>query len=301
MKVLLTGGTGLIGRRFCRQAREKGWDLTLTTRNIPKQAQEGVKYVAWDGQSIDPNAVGPVDAVINLAGCGIADQKWTPEYKKLILSSRLNSTRACVEYIRQHEARFGTKPGVFLSASAVGYYGTHRSEPVTENDGPGNDFLSKVGVEWEAAAQGAGIRTVILRTGVVLAQEGGAFPRLLKPFKFYAGGYVGCGKQGFPWIHIDDVVGMMFWAMENPNVEGPINLTAPDLQTNRSLARVLGALIGKPSGLSVPVFVVRTLMGESAVIIVEGQLVRPQKALDLGYVFKYPDARSALKDLLGLK
>jgi uncharacterized protein (TIGR01777 family) len=241
-----------------------------------------------------------VDAVINLAGCGLADQKWTPEYKKLILSSRVNSTRACVEYIREHETRFGTKPEVFLSASAIGYYGTHRSEPVTETDGPGNDFLSRVGVEWEAAAQGAGIRTVILRTGVVLAQEGGAFPRLLKPFKFYAGGYVGCGKQGFPWIHIDDVVGMMFWALENPNVEGPINLTAPDLHTNRSLARVLGALIGKPSGLSVPVFVVRTLMGESAVIIVEGQLVRPQKALDLGYEFKYPDARSALRDLLGL-
>lgn len=290
----------MIGPKFCAAALQKGWELTLTTRNVPKNPVQGVKYIVWNAETIDAEAAGPADVVVNLAGCGIADQKWTPEYKKLILSSRLNSTRACVEYIREHESRFGCRPQVFLSASAIGYYGTHRNTPVIESDGPGNDFLSKVGVEWEAAAQGTGVRTVIMRTGVVLAKEGGAFPRLLKPFKFYAGGYVGCGKQGFPWVHIDDVVGMMIWAIENPAVEGPLNITAPDMHTNRSIARTLGRLIGKPSGLSVPAFVVKSLMGESAVLIVEGQLVKPQKALDLGYTFKFPDAKSALSNLLNL-
>lgn len=300
MRILLTGGTGLIGRRFCVAAKEKGWELTLTTRKLPQNPVPGIKYVVWDAEKIDPGAVGPVDVVINLAGCGIADHKWTSEYKKLILSSRLGTTRACVEYLREHESRFGSRAQAFLSASAIGYYGTHRDVPVVETDGPGNDFLAKVGVEWENAAYGAGVRTVIMRTGVVLAQEGGAFPRLLKPFKFYAGGYIGTGKQGFPWVHIDDVVGMMVWAIENPAVEGPLNVTAPELHTNRSIARALGALIGKPSGLSVPVFVVRSLMGESAVIIVEGQQVKPQKALELGYSFKFPDAKSALKNLVNM-
>ncbi|MCS7085896.1 MAG: NAD-dependent epimerase/dehydratase family protein, partial [Bacteroidia bacterium] len=203
MRVLMTGGTGLIGRAFCQKALEKKWKLTLTTRKPPKNPLPDVEYVIWKGDKIDPQSVGPADAVINLAGCGIADHRWTAEYKKQILTSRVNSTRACVDYIREHESRFGFKPQVFISASAVGYYGTHRDAPVVETDGPGKDFLSQVGVEWEAAAQGAGVRTVIMRTGVVLAREGGAFPRLLKPFKFYAGGYIGSGKQGFPWVHID--------------------------------------------------------------------------------------------------
>ena len=292
-RVLMTGGTGLIGNRQHELLTTEGYLTTILTRPARQATHPQHQYVQWDGRHIDPD-LGPQGTVINLAGAGIADHRWTPSYKKLILESRVNATRACAQWIGSQ----AIKPRVFLSASAVGFYPTNTAKALTEDSPPGTDFLARTGIAWEAAAQGAGIRTVLLRTGVVFAPEGGAFPRLLTPFKFYAGGYVGTGNQPFPWVHIEDVVGLFRFALENEQVSGPLNVVAPDLKTNKQVAHAVGRLIGKPSGLPVPAFAVKAIMGESATILLDGQRVEPKRATDWGYVFTFPKLDSALQHLL---
>jgi uncharacterized protein (TIGR01777 family) len=293
MHILITGGTGLIGTHLVPSLLAAFHEVTVLTRAARPTQLAGLRFVAWDGKRI-PDEVGNVDAVINLAGAGIADGRWTPDYKRLILESRIDATSACVRFIRG----LTRAPEVFISGSAVGYYGTARTEPVDESSGPGHDFLSLTSRKWEAAAADAGIRTVIIRTGVVLANEGGAYPKLLAPFKVYAGGYIGDGKQGFPWIHITDVIGLIEFALTTPTLSGPINLTAPELLTNAEFGSILGRVIGRPSGLPVPAFVIKALLGESAILVLEGQRVRPRVAEQAGYRFVYPKAESALKQLL---
>lgn len=293
MHILITGGTGLIGTHLVPSLLAASHEVTVLTRAARPTQLAGLRFVAWDGKRI-PDEVGNVDAVINLAGAGIADGRWTPEHKRLILESRIDATSACVRFIRG----LARAPEVFISGSAVGYYGTARTEPVDESSGPGHDFLSLTSRKWEAAAADAGIRTVIIRTGVVLANEGGAYPKLLAPFKVYAGGYIGDGKQGFPWIHITDVIGLIEFALATPTLSGPINLTAPELLTNAEFGSILGRVMDRPSGLPVPAFVIKALLGESAMLVLEGQRVRPRVAEQAGYRFVYPKAESALKQLL---
>jgi uncharacterized protein (TIGR01777 family) len=293
MHILITGGTGLIGTHLVPSLLAASHEVTVLTRAARPTQLAGLRFVAWDGKRI-PDEVGNVDAVINLAGAGIADGRWTPEHKRLILESRIDATSACVRFIRG----LTRAPEVFISGSAVGFYGTARTEPVDESSGPGHDFLSLTSRKWEAAAADAGIRTVIIRTGVVLANEGGAYPKLLAPFKVYAGGYIGDGKQGFPWIHITDVIGLIEFALATPTLSGPINLTAPELLTNAEFGSILGRVMGRPSGLPVPAFVIKALLGESAILVLEGQRVRPRVAEQAGYRFVYPKAELALKKLL---
>jgi uncharacterized protein (TIGR01777 family) len=293
MHILITGGTGLIGTHLVPSLLAASHEVTVLTRAARPTQLAGLRFVAWDGKRI-PDEVGNVDAVINLAGAGIADGRWTPEHKRLILESRIDATSACVRFIRG----LTRAPEVFISGSAVGFYGTARTEPVDESSGPGHDFLSLTSRKWEAAAADAGIRTVIIRTGVVLANEGGAYPKLLAPFKVYAGGYIGDGKQGFPWIHITDVIGLIEFALATPTLSGPINLTAPELLTNAEFGSILGRVMGRPSGLPVPAFVIKALLGESAILVLEGQRVRPRVAEQAGYRFVYPKAELALKQLL---
>lgn len=295
MRILITGGTGLIGTRLSNELARRGEEVYILTRSPEKyRPKDNLHYVQWDGQQVPTQEVGQADYVINLAGAGIADHRWTRAYKNLILSSRINTTTACVNYIKALE----NKPKAFLSASAVGYYGTHREKPVTEEAGPGKDFLSKTCVKWEKSAEGTGVRTVLLRTGIVLAEEGGAFPKLLTPFKFYAGSYLGNGKQGFPWIHIEDVLGLYLFAMENETIEGPLNVAAPEMLSNKAFAKVLGNVVNIPVMGGLPSLVVKGLMGERAIILLEGQLVEPRKALDNGYAFQYPTAKGAIRDIL---
>jgi uncharacterized protein len=293
MHILITGGTGLIGTHLVPSLLAASHEVTVLTRAARPTQLAGLRFVAWDGKRI-PDEVGNVDAIINLAGAGIADGRWTPEHKRLILESRIDATSACVRFIRG----LTRAPEVFISGSAVGFYGTARTEPVDESSGPGHDFLSLTSRKWEAAAADAGIRTVILRTGVVLANEGGAYPKLLAPFKVYAGGYIGDGKQGFPWIHVTDVIGLIEFALATPTLSGPINLTAPELLTNAEFGSILGRVMGRPSGLPVPAFVIKALLGESALLVLEGQRVRPRVAEQAGYRFVYPKAELALKQLL---
>lgn len=292
MNILLAGATGLIGKRLVAELARRGHTLHILSRS-QRPGEGTTHYHRWDGVTFDHAAIGPVDAVINLAGAGIADHKWTPAFKKEILDSRINSTRALVQYIQAQEQ----KPRVLLQAAAVGYYGTDAKKVFEETDGPGKDFLSRVCAPWEAEARAAGIRTVWLRTGIVLAPEGGAFPKLLAPFKFYAGGYLGDGKQPFPWIHIDDMIGVYLFCLENERVEGPLNVAAPEQMTNRGFARVLGRVVGRPSGLPVPAFAIRAMLGEQALLVLEGQYVKVDKLLGLGYSFRYPQAEAAVREI----
>jgi hypothetical protein len=294
MKILITGGTGLLGTHlqsyFAAQEHEV---LVLSRKDRRHLNTNYITYHEWDGKQIDAE-LGPVDVVINLAGAGIADKKWTASYKQEILNSRINATKACTEFIQAQS----DKPQVFISVSAVGYYGTEQKKKLTEADGPGHDFLAKTSVKWEKASHGTGVRTVNPRIGIVMAKDGGAFPRLLKPFKFYAGAWLGNGHQPFPWIHIDDVCRLMDFVIHNEQIEGPVNFAAPNFQTNKSFAKMLGQKIGIPVMMGIPEFMVKTMLGERAIILTEGQYVLPKKAQDHGFQFKYPKASEALDDLL---
>jgi uncharacterized protein len=294
MHILITGGTGLVGGRLVPALIGQGHTVTLLTRTPKTSSALGSSYLVWDGKTI-PAIATEVNAVINLAGAGVADQRWTATYKQRILQSRTAATKACVQFIQEA----ATKPAVFISASAVGYYGSSLDQRVfTETDGPGTDFLGHVGKAWEAAAAGAGVRTVLTRIGVVLAHEGGAFPKLLTPFKLYAGGPIGSGKQGLPWIHIHDLVAGFLLVLNNHAATGPVNLVAPDRHGNASFGHVLGKVMGKPSGMPVPEFAIKLLLGESAVIVTQGQYVSADKLLGLGLQFAYPTAEAAVSELL---
>lgn len=293
MKVLITGGTGLIGTHLVPALLAADHTVVVLTRNAKPSKLPGLSFAAWDGRTI-PKEVGAADAVINLAGAGIADQRWTDAYKKIITDSRVQGTLACVQYIQRQTV----KPKVFISASAVGIYGTRSKEVLTEASPLGNDFLAAVGRKWEMAAVGADCRTVTPRIGVVLAREGGALPKLLTPFKLYAGGPIGTGEQGVPWIHIDDVVRFFEWALITETAAGVYNLAAPEVLNNKQFAHTLGHVLGKPSALPVPAFTVQLMLGESAMLVLEGQKIKPERLLQAGFTFKYPKADGALKDLV---
>jgi uncharacterized protein (TIGR01777 family) len=293
MKILITGGTGLIGTHLVPALLAADHTLVVLTRNAKPSKLKGLTFLAWDGKRI-PAEAGAADAVINLAGAGIADQRWTDAYKKTITDSRVQGTLACVQYIQAQ----AVKPKVFISASAVGIYGTRSKEVLTEASPVGNDFLAAVGRKWEMAAVGADCRTVTPRIGVVLAREGGAFPKLLAPFKVFAGGYIGTGEQGLPWIHIDDVVRFFEWALTTETASGIYNLAAPEVLNNKQFGHVLGHVLGKPSALPVPAFTVQLMLGESAMLVLEGQKVKPERLLQAGFTFKFAKADAAVRDLV---
>jgi uncharacterized protein (TIGR01777 family) len=292
MKVLITGGTGFIGKHLTQHFLTQKNQVIILTRKPTSSNQEGLSYITYENGKIP--TIDNVDVLINLAGAGIADKNWTKSYKNEILESRIKATRACVDFIHQSE----NKPKVFVSSSAIGYYGTKSSKILDEHSSPGDDFLADVAVKWEAEALKANIRTVLLRTGIVLGMDGGALPKIIPPFKFYAGNYIGNGKQGFPWIHIADVVNLIDWAIHHENVSGPLNLVAPETMNNAQFSKILGKVLHKPSGLPLPAMLIKSLLGERAMLLLEGQLVYPKKAIEMGYQFIYPTAETALKNLL---
>ena len=307
MRVLIPGGTGLIGRALSAELAKDGHEVILLSR-APQRAHNlppGVRTERWDGRTAAGwgHLADGADAIVNLAGASIAGEgffpaRWTEARKTLLTESRLHTARAVVEAV-QGAAQ---KPGAVIQASAIGYYGPHGDESLTEDAPPGDDFLARLCVAWEAAAaplDEMGVRRVILRTGVVLSTAGGAFPRLLLPFRLFAGGPMGSGRQWMSWIHVADEVAAIRFLLERPDAAGPFNLTAPEPLTNAQFSRLLGRVMRRPALLPVPAFAMRLALGEAATIVLDGQRVLPRRLQELGFTFRFPTAEAALHDLLG--
>ncbi|MGE9292225.1 MAG: TIGR01777 family oxidoreductase [Puniceicoccales bacterium] len=293
MKVAIAGGTGLIGKALQASLKADGHSCLVLSR-APEEGQ-----VAWDPTSgeIDWEALNGVDAVVNLAGRNIAS-RWSESVKREIRESRVEGTAL----LARTSAQLDPKPRVFINASAIGYYGVTREEELIEEASAGGGFLADVCREWEAAAEpaaAAGVRTVLLRNGVVLSPEGGALAKILTPFRAGLGGPVGDGKQWMSWIALDDVVGLIRFCIEHESICGPVNATAPAPVTNAELATTLGEVLDKPSSMPTPAFAIKLAFGQMAEeTLLSSVRVLPAKAEAAGYVFRFPALKPALEHLL---
>ncbi len=327
-RIIVTGATGLIGRALCRRLIARGDQVVVFSRN-PAAAQQTVpgaaEYIAWEAADGGPwaAAVNGADAVVHLAGANTFARRWNAAYKREIRESRVISTRGLVAAMSRAAAR----PKVFVCGSAIGYYGSPGDTPLDERAPPGAGFLAEVVQAWEraaAAAERLDIRTIMLRTavviggdtpglplpitlrgasldrpGVVLDFERGVLPLMAMPFRFFLGGPIGNGQQWFSWIHLEDEVGLLLLALDDARVSGPLNASSPEPVRNREFSAVLGRVLGRPSWLPLPYPALRLLVGEVAETLVASQRVIPAKALALGYQFRYPTVEAALRAALG--
>jgi uncharacterized protein (TIGR01777 family) len=310
MRVFVAGGTGLIGTRLVRRLLGRHDTVVLLTRRSSTAKERfGDACQIVDGDPMQEgrwlDAVAECDAVINLVGEGIFNRRWNEDFKALLRDSRIKSTQHVVKAIDRNPKSTSGNKKVLVNSSAIGYYGPRGDEELTEDDSAGNDMMAELCVNWENAAHEAdacGARVAIVRTGVVLDKEGGALPQMLKPFKMIGiGGPVGSGKQWVSWIHHADIVGIFLLALDNAQVVGPINGTAPQPVTNKELAKAQGRALHRPAFLPAPSFGLRLALGEVAQVVTTGQRVIPQKALELSYTFRFPDVGSALADVLAEK
>jgi uncharacterized protein (TIGR01777 family) len=301
MRVIITGGTGLIGRPLAARLASDGHEVIVLSRHPSSVGgiPPNVRVAGWDARTAGgwgPLADG-AGAIINLAGENIGEGRWTEDRKQSILQSRLHAGQAVVEAVQAAT----TKPGVVIQSSAVGYYGPRGDEELTEDAPAGNDFTSHVAVQWEASTapvEAMGVRRVVIRSGVVLAREGGALPRMALPFRLFAGGYYGNGRQWLSWIHSADEVRGIQFLMENSAASGVFNLTSPQPLTSRAFAQALARAMGRPDWIPVPAVAFQLLFGEMSTMLLDGQRVIPRHLLDLGFRFDYPDATQALRNLL---
>lgn len=302
MRVIITGGTGLIGRALTADLLKDGHEVIVLSRRpdaYRDRMPAGVRLERWDGHTPQgwEHLVEGTDAIVNLAGENIAAGRWTAARKRRIRESRVHAGEAVTAAVLAARE----KPRVLVQASAVGYYGPRGDEEVDEDTPPGDDFLARVGVEWEASTapvEEQGVRRVIIRTGIVLTPEGGALARMLLPFRLGLGGPFGSGRQWFPWIHIADEVAAIRFLMENEGTRGPYNLTAPNPVRQREFARALGRVMRRPAFLPVPAPALRLLFGEMADALLTGQRAVPRRLSAAGYVFQFPELEPALRDLL---
>ena len=298
-RIAITGSTGLIGSALTSFLTTGGHTVLPMVRKKP--APPGAIF--WDpaaGQ-IDAAGLEGVDVVVHLAGAGVADKRWDEAHKRLVLDSRVQGTSLLAKTL----AKLERKPRVFLSASAIGVYGDRGQEVLTEQSDPGDDFLAQVCRQWEQAADAArqaGIRVIHPRIGLVISPQGGLMQRMLRPFKAGMGGKIGDGRQHMSWISLDDTLGALYHLMFHPSLEGPVNLVAPSPVSNAEFTRALGAVLGRPTWMSVPAFAIRAAMGEemanSTALI--SQRVQPVKLLDSGFRFLNPELPQALRHELGL-
>jgi uncharacterized protein (TIGR01777 family) len=305
MRVFVTGGTGLIGARLIRALRHRGDAVLVLSRKTDAWRRVGVDVEVIVGDPTEPgewqNAIASCDAVVNLAGAGLFDKRWSTAYKALIRDSRVRTTEHVAAALAVQPQRADGSPKVLVSGSAIGYYGPHGKEELDESSPAGDDYLSKVCGEWEAATQAAsaaGVRVALVRTGIVLDRAGGALKALWLPFKLGVGGPVGSGRQSMSWIHHADEVGIILLALDHPDAAGPINATAPRPVTNREFGKALGRALGRPAILPTPAFGLQLMLGEVAGLVTTGQRVLPRKAEALGYQFQYPDVDSALREIV---
>ena len=302
MKIVITGGSGLIGRKLIEELLRAPHKVTVLSRR-PENVRKifpAVHGEIWDAKTSNglSSVLNGADAVINLAGESIAAKRWTQIHKERILSSRMETTQAIIDAIRQVKQ----KPSVLLNASAVGYYGNVPEGDVTEEHPKGIGFLADVCAQVESTAlqaQDSGVRVVLLRTGVVLNRYGGALQKILLPFRLFIGGPMGSGIQWFPWIHLQDEVRAIVFAMENERMSGPLNLAAPDSIRMREFCRTLGRILRRPSWIPVPACALKLALGEMAEpLLLHGQKMIPQKLMDAGFKFQFPKLEDALTNLL---
>src|SRR5580698_7195582 len=301
MRIVIAGGSGFLGRPLASRLALSGHDVCVLTRGERLgRSGRGLRYVTWQPDGTIPlaartaptpdgirgrtgdwsNELDEVDAIVNLSGAGLADERWTSARKATLLASRTLPTRSLVTALRHTSSR----PKVFIQASAIGYYGAHGDEPLDESSPAGSDFLAQLCVAWEreaAQAASSGCRIVFLRTGLALAKDGGLLRRMLPPFQWSVGGRLGSGRQVMSWIHRDDWTSMVTWALETPEVSGPLNATAPKPVTNAEFTRALARAVHRPAWVMVPPFVLRTMVGAELadVAILAGQRVLPRRAL----------------------
>lgn len=286
MKVAIFGATGFVGQFLQKALKKRQHEvIILDTR----------RDSAWKSKLRD------CDGVINLAGAGLFAHRWTVEFKSLIHSSRVEGTKKIVEAMAAAK-QAGTGPQVLVNASAVGFYGTSLDKTFDESSPAGTDFLAFVCREWEDEAEKAqrqhDIRTAIVRFGVVLGKGGGALQKLLPPFKAFAGGPLGSGRQPFSWVHVDDAVGVLIHALESNSIKGPLNAVGPELVTNKEFSKTLGKVLHRPALLPVPGIALHVIVGEAAEMLTQGQRVVPQATLASGYSFQFPTLEGALRDIL---
>ncbi|MHC4339310.1 MAG: TIGR01777 family oxidoreductase [Planctomycetota bacterium] len=301
MKVLVVGASGFIGQRLVASLAERGDHVVVTGRSekrLDKMFGNKASPFAWDPNSGPPpvEALKNVDGVINLAGEPVAKGRWTKAKKKRIRVSRVGGTRHLVEGLRALEK----KPSVLVSASAVGYYGDRKHNALNEDSAPGDGFLMEVCKEWEAEAgkaREAGIRTAIVRVGVVLGRDGGAYPLMSRPFRLFVGGPIGLGKMWMSWIHIDDIVGIFLHCLDTAGADRIYNGTAPNPVSNLEFTSTLASVLRRPALFPVPPMALRVGLGAFADVITASQRVMPLRTIGVGYEFKYPKLRAALEAL----
>ena len=303
-RVLVTGGTGLIGRALAGDLTRAGYEVIMLSRNPAKTRDfgPGIRVERWDARTAEGwgSLVEGAAAIVNLAGAsiGIPPLPWTTARKREIRTSRLNAGRAVVEAVRQ--ARI--KPRVVIQASGVGYYGLHGDEVLTEDAPAGKDFLASVAVDWEASTaevEAVGVRRAIVRTGLLFSRRASVLQYMALPFRLFVGGPLGSGKQWQPWIHMDDEIGVICFLIENEMARGPFNLAAPNPVTNAELARIMGRVLHRPAFIPTPAIAMKLIFGELAeLLLLGGQRAVPQKLSQLGYKFKFTDVELALRDLL---
>lgn len=305
MKIAITGATGFVGSRLVERLHEEGDRLLILSRDaakarriFPESVFPNLEIIAYTPEKSGTwqNAIAGCDAVVNLAGAPIADERWTPERQQIILNSRKIGTEKIVEAISQAKP----KPQVLVNASAIGYYGTSETATFDETSQSGDDFLASVCTQWEAAAQTvkkAGVRLVILRFGIVLGM-GGALEKMLFPFQLFAGGPLGTGHQWFSWIHRDDLVNLIIFSLRQNEIEGTFNATAPNPVRLNEFCQNLGKVLQRPSWLPVPSFALQMLLGDAAKVVLEGQQVLPKRTLSTNFEYQYQTVKPALEQIL---
>jgi len=301
-RIIITGATGLIGKKLANSLINRGDDVIIFSRNAEKAKSifpEATECVEWNYQHPEKwkSKLKNTDAVIHLAGINLFSKRWNNNFKKAVLESREVSTKNLVDAIKSYT----NKPEVFISASGIGYYGDCGERILNENSPKGNDFLADVCEVWENESvniEASGVRSVQVRTGLVLSIEDGALKQMLPPFKFFIGGPLGNGKQWSSWLHIEDIVGIYLFAIDNKNLSGAVNAASTNPVRMNEFANTLGKVLNRPSLFPVPKFILRLVVGEAAEVVTASQRVYPEKLLKIGYQFKFNNLEAALLDLL---
>ncbi|MBD1379651.1 TIGR01777 family oxidoreductase [Metabacillus arenae] len=297
MKIAIAGGSGFVGQHLADYLIEKGHDIYVLSRKERKSSNPKLHYIQWMNNGSTPEKyLEGINVVINLAGKSIND-RWTEEAKQQIVQSRVKSTRELIRIIDFLDQ----KPSIVINASAVGIYGTSRTETFTEKSTPqGNDFLASTVEAWEYEAsqfKDFSIRTILLRFGIILGEQG-ALPKMVLPYKYFAGGTVGSGEQWVSWIHVDDVVRLIEFAIEQPTIAGPVNAASPNPVQMKTFGQTIAKVLGRPHWIPAPSFALKGLLGEMSLLVLEGQKVLPKQALISGFTFSFPHLEEALVSIL---